>query len=76
MNTITIDVFNEWHPRFDMCAEATSKYVRTLLFRPDFTSNTFTYIVTIRDCVNRVTKEFEFAELKSAVECYNSFGGD
>lgn len=73
---LTIDVFEEWHPHFEMCTEATGEYFRSMYFRPDFINNAITYIVTIRDCVNRVTKEFEFADLKSAVDCYNNFGGD
>lgn len=69
------ETFSDWHPRFDMahtslqnCSES-----RWLYFKPDFTSNTLTYIVRKRvDGYGRVkTVEYEFTDLESALECYN-----
>ena len=73
---IDIEVFDDWHPRFDMASEATSEYFRSMDFIPDFINNAITYIVGIRNNKKRITKEFAFTELKEAVDCYNDFGGD
>ena len=70
---IDIEVFDDWHPRFDMASEATSGYFRSMYFIPDFINNAITYIVSIRNNKKRIIKEFEFEDLKSALDCYNNF---
>lgn len=70
---VDIEIFNDWHPRFEIASGATSEYFRLMCFTPDFINNAITYIVSIRDNKKRIIKEFEFEDLKSALDCYNNF---
>ncbi len=69
---IDIDVFKDWHPWKVMCTDGKLSEFKALYFKPDFSNNTLSYVVSVRKFALKITEDFEFTDLSEAIECYNN----